>query len=55
MTSRVYCKNYSETFDTPEDELKYFLKKMSKPGWKWPPRGPKTPEHTAAMYCKFCE
>uniref|UniRef100_T1H0I3 Uncharacterized protein n=1 Tax=Megaselia scalaris TaxID=36166 RepID=T1H0I3_MEGSC len=46
----VYCKNHTKTFDTPEAELRYFIQKMSKPGWKWPPRSPVPPEHTAALY-----
>lgn len=34
----VYCKyHYLEghEFDTPEDELRHFLKKLSDPYWKW--------------------
>lgn len=49
---RLYCKNHTKTFDTPEAELRFFILKMSKPGWKWPPRSPVPPEHTAALYCK---
>lgn len=42
------------TFDTPEEELLWFLGKMSQPGWKWPSsRSALPPEHTAAMYCKY--
>lgn len=34
----VYCKyHYLEghEFETPEDELRHFLKKLSDPYWKW--------------------
>uniref|UniRef100_A0A1A9WG46 VWFA domain-containing protein n=1 Tax=Glossina brevipalpis TaxID=37001 RepID=A0A1A9WG46_9MUSC len=48
----LFCKHSNMTFDTPEEELLWFLGKMSQPGWKWPSsRSALPPEHTAAMYC----
>lgn len=42
------------TFASAEEELLWFLSKMSQPGWKWPSRrSALPPEHTAVMYCKF--
>lgn len=35
---RVYCKyHYLEghEYDTPEEELRHFLKKLAEPNWKW--------------------
>ncbi|KAM7358603.1 voltage-dependent calcium channel subunit straightjacket isoform 2-T2 [Cochliomyia hominivorax] len=48
----LFCKHSNMTFNTPEEELLWFLGKMSQPGWKWPSsRSALPPEHTAAMYC----
>ncbi|XP_065360594.1 voltage-dependent calcium channel subunit alpha-2/delta-3 isoform X2 [Calliphora vicina] len=48
----LFCKHSNMTFETPEEELLWFLGKMSQPGWKWPSsRSALPPEHTAAMYC----
>lgn len=42
------------TFSSAEEELLWFLSKMSQPGWKWPSsRSALPPEHTAVMYCKY--
>ncbi|XP_061394784.1 voltage-dependent calcium channel subunit alpha-2/delta-3 [Musca vetustissima] len=47
----LYCKHSNMTFDSPEEELLWFLGKMSQPGWKWPSsRSSLPPEHTAAMF-----
>lgn len=38
ISFRVYCKyHYLEghEFQTPESELKHFIKKLSDPNWKW--------------------
>ncbi|XP_046807641.1 voltage-dependent calcium channel subunit alpha-2/delta-3 isoform X1 [Lucilia cuprina] len=46
----LFCKHSNMTFETPEEELLWFLGKMSQPGWKWPSsRSALPPEHTAAM------
>ncbi|KAH8402487.1 hypothetical protein KR009_012344 [Drosophila setifemur] len=45
----LFCRHSNRTFKTPENELMYFLERMTEPGWRWP-GGPKTPEHTAAMF-----
>ncbi|XP_037933678.1 voltage-dependent calcium channel subunit alpha-2/delta-3 isoform X2 [Teleopsis dalmanni] len=48
----LYCKHSNMTFAAPEDELLWFLSRMSQPGWKWPlSRSALPPEHTAAMFC----
>ncbi|KAI8121436.1 Voltage-dependent calcium channel subunit alpha-2/delta-3 [Lucilia cuprina] len=48
----LFCKHSNMTFETPEEELLWFLGKMSQPGWKWPSsRSALPPEHTAAMLC----
>lgn len=48
----LYCKHSTKPFDTAEEELLYFLKRMSSPGWKWPlNRTRPPPEH--AIYCKL--
>ncbi|XP_013110373.1 voltage-dependent calcium channel subunit alpha-2/delta-3 isoform X4 [Stomoxys calcitrans] len=48
----LFCKHSNMTFQSPEEELLWFLGKMSQPGWKWPSsRSALPPEHTAAMFC----
>lgn len=47
---RLYCKHSTEVFDTPEKELKYFLKRMKLPGWKWPlSKTPIPPEYAVYL------
>uniref|UniRef100_A0A336LHN4 CSON011477 protein n=1 Tax=Culicoides sonorensis TaxID=179676 RepID=A0A336LHN4_CULSO len=46
----LYCKHSTEVFDTPEKELKYFLKRMKSPGWKWPlSKTPIPPEYAVYL------
>lgn len=47
---RLYCKHADLQFDSPEDELKYFLNKTKNSRWKWKGRTPVPPEH--AIHCK---
>ncbi|XP_012158021.1 voltage-dependent calcium channel subunit alpha-2/delta-3 isoform X4 [Ceratitis capitata] len=47
----LYCKHNNKTFATPEEELVWFLNKMSQPGWRWPlSRSALPPEHAALMF-----
>ncbi|XP_054735592.1 voltage-dependent calcium channel subunit alpha-2/delta-3 isoform X6 [Anastrepha obliqua] len=48
----LYCKHNNKTFTTPEEELVWFLNKMSQPGWRWPlSRSAVPPEHAALLFC----
>ncbi|XP_054084709.1 voltage-dependent calcium channel subunit alpha-2/delta-3 isoform X3 [Zeugodacus cucurbitae] len=48
----LYCKHNNKTFATPEEELVWFLNKMSQPGWRWPlSRSAVPPEHAALLFC----
>ncbi|XP_067644743.1 voltage-dependent calcium channel subunit alpha-2/delta-3 isoform X6 [Eurosta solidaginis] len=48
----LYCKHNNKTFSTPEEELIWFLNKMSQPGWRWPlSRSAVPPEHAALLFC----
>lgn len=47
---RLYCKHAELQFETPEDELKYFLNKTRNSGWKWKGRTAVPLEH--AVHCK---
>ncbi|XP_067644741.1 voltage-dependent calcium channel subunit alpha-2/delta-3 isoform X4 [Eurosta solidaginis] len=47
----LYCKHNNKTFSTPEEELIWFLNKMSQPGWRWPlSRSAVPPEHAALLF-----
>lgn len=51
---RVYCKHSKENFTNAEEELKYFLKRIKAPLWKWKDRSPPPPEHAPSTYnCKY--
>ncbi|XP_055322700.1 voltage-dependent calcium channel subunit alpha-2/delta-3 isoform X3 [Sitodiplosis mosellana] len=41
----LYCKHAELQFETPEEELKYFLNKTKNSRWKWKGRTAVSPEH----------
>lgn len=48
---RLYCKHADIPFDSPEEELKYFLNRTKiNYRWKWKGRTVVSPEH--AVHCK---
>lgn len=47
---RLYCRHAELQFETPEEELKYFLKRTQNSRWKWKGRTIVSPEH--AVLCK---
>lgn len=51
---RLYCRNAesSDKPESPEEKLKFFLKRIIEPGWKWKEHSTQTPEQN--LYCKFC-